>query len=148
MKLQTYDIVLPTIHPLGTETEAIDDTDEHTSLEFPTEYLNDKVIHLLATEVVAVGTPGVLHYWVELSPVLSTTSTAYWSAIGGGGGAIAPRSPGVIVATGTNLTVHTELLAWRMHSIYARIVVQTPVAASLPTAYWVVQVIIGGKGPA
>lgn len=143
--LQVPSLVLPRVWSLGTETEIIADLVEHTSLEFAVDHLRDKTVRLLATEVVAVGVPGNLLVWVELSPVLSTTSGLYWAAIGGGGGALAPLAPTVEVATGVNGTVHTILLPWGIHSAFARVVVQTPVAAALPTAFWAVQVLIEAK---
>lgn len=143
--VQVPSLILPRVWSLGTETETIADLVEHTSLEFAVDNLRDKTIRILATEMIALGVPGNLLIWVELSPVLTTTSGAYWAAIGGGGGALAPLAPTVEVATGVPLTIHTILLPWGIHSAFARVVVRTPVAAALPTAFWVVQAIIEAK---
>lgn len=154
MIVQVPWIILPTLVVLGTETETVNDLVEHTSIEFPVEYLQEKEIHILATEVVIAGAPGNLQCWVELSPLpsinnlmwpfpLPATAT-YWGAIGGGGGAIAPIAPLVEAATGVNATVHGILIPWAIHSAWARLVVQTPVAATPATAFWIVQVIFSG----
>jgi len=129
---------------VGNETEVIADNSEHASIDIPTEYLQEKIIHIIATEIVVAGTPGNLWCWVELSPVDSDTSTAYWAAIGGGGGALAPTSPVIEVGTGTNGTIHTLIIPWTSHSAYARLIVQTPSPSA--TAYWAVQAIFSGKG--
>lgn len=141
--VQVPSIVLPTAYTLGTETELIDDTDEHTSIDILVNALQEKIIHITAAEVVTAGVPGPLWVWVELSPFDSATSTAYWAAIGGGGGAIAPLSPTIEVATGVNGTIHGITIAWTMHSHWARVIVQTPVLVA--TASWAVQVLIAGK---
>lgn len=152
--IQVPSIILPVRAPLFTETETVADLVEHTSLEFPVEYLQEKEIHIVATEVVVAGVPGNLQCWVELSPWPSANSlywpvplpatAVYWAAIGGGGGAIAPVAPLIEVATGVNATVHSILIPWPIHSVWARLVVQTPVAAALPTAFWIVQAIFSG----
>ena len=139
-------LILPTAWVTGAETELIDDLLEHISYEYPVTEIQEKIIMVLASEVVVVGVPGNLNLWIELSPVLSTTSAAYWAAIGGGGGALAPVAPMVEVATGVNGTVHTIMLAWAIHSPFARVVVQTPVAATPATAFWAVQALEMGKG--
>jgi hypothetical protein len=147
-------VILPTVVILGTETETVADLVEHTSIEFPVEYIQEKEIHILATEVVVFGVPGNLQCWVELSPVPSANNlmwpaplpavATYWSAIGGGGGAMAPIAPLVEVATGVMGTVHSILIPWAIHSVWARLVVQTPVAATPATAFWIVQAIFSG----
>ena len=152
--IQTLAIILPTLAPLGTETETINDLVEHTSIEFPVEYLQEKEIHIIATEVVVVGVPGNIQCWVELSPIPSVNNlmwpaplpanAAYWAAIGGGGGAIAPVAPLVEVATGVTATVHSILIPWAIHSAWARLVIQTPVSATPATAFWIVQAIFSG----
>jgi len=143
MPIQFPSIILPTVAPLGTETETILDALEHTSLEFEVAYLQEKCIQIVAIEA-GFGAPGPLNAWVELSPVLSTTSTWYWAAIGGGGGFIAPTAPTVIVGTGVPATIiHAFMLPWTIHSVYARLVVQTPVPAV--AAGWLVQAIMVGK---
>jgi hypothetical protein len=153
--LQVPSIVLPTLAPLGTETETVADLLEHTSLEFPVEYLQEKEIHIIATEVVVAGMPGALNCWVELSPVPSTNnlmwpaplpvSAAYWAAIGGGGGiSLPPTAPLIEAATGVTGTVHSILIPWTIHSAWARLCVQTPVAAAPATAFWLVQAIFSG----
>lgn len=153
--IQVPSIILPTVSPLGTETETINDLLEHTSIEFPVEYLQEKEIHIVATEVVVVGVPGNLLCWVELSPVPSANSlywpaplgvsTAYWAAIGGGGGALVPTVPLIEVATGVTATVHSILMPWAIHSAWARVVLQTPVSATPLTAFWLCQVILSAK---
>jgi len=157
--IQAQSIILPTVWSIGTETETINDLVEHISLEVRTEQLQEKIVHVVATEVVVVGVPGNLEAWIEVSPYPSAnspewpanypTSTAYWAAVGGGGGAMAPVAPLVEAATGVNLTVHTFTLAWQIHQPWARLVMQVPVAkAPAPaTAYWVVQAMISAKGP-
>ncbi len=151
-KIQVSSIVLPTTWTLGTETETIDDLVEHTSIDIPVEHLQEKQVYIVAIEVALApaSVPGNLWCWIELSPVASVTSTAYWAAIGGGGGDIAPTAPlveasGLAAAAGT--LTHGMLLPWTMHSSWARVVVQTPVAAALPLAYWTVQVLLAGKTP-
>lgn len=210
--IQVPSIVLPQVWADGTETELIDDLVTHPSIDIPIEYLQEKQIHVVATEVaraigVIVGVfivgepvvgapsgatgivtaqganwieifniagvfaagdtiagtvsgaiingglvfavPGNLECWIELSPVASTISTAYWAAIGGGGGALAPVAPLIEVSGlggSVGTSIHTILLPWAIHSSYARLVVQTPVAADLPNAYWAVQALISAKG--
>lgn len=213
IKVQIPSIVLPQVWSLGTETETIDDLVEHTSIDIPVEYLQEKIIHVTATEVAGItgtivgvftvgepvvgvpsgatgvvigvgatwiqvtviagtfavgdtitGTiagatinggltftvPGPLWCWIELSPVASTVSTAYWAAIGGGGGALVPIAPHIEVsglAGVPGTLIHGFTLPWSVHSVWARIVIQTPVAASVPVAYWGVQVLISAKSP-
>ena len=144
--MQVPSIILPTVWSLGTETETVANLLEHTSLEFSVDHLQEKMVFILATEIVVFGVPGNLNCWVELSPVLSTTSALYWAAIGGGGGARPPAAPTIEVAIGVNVTVHTILIPWSVHSPFARLVIQTPVAAAPATAFWVIQAIITGKG--
>lgn len=147
MTLQVPSIVLPDltgrIQILGTETETISDALEHTSMEFPCAYLKHKTIHILATEVVAAGVPGALNCWVELSPVPSTASGAYWAAIGGGGGAMPAMVPVVEIGVGVNGRIHSILIPWTINSPWARLVVQTPVP--LATALWLVQALLYGE---
>jgi len=152
--IQVPSIILPILSPLGTETEIVADLVEHTSIEFPVDYLQEKEIHIIATEVVVFGVPGNLQCWVELSPIPSVNNlmwpfplpagAAYWAAIGGGGGAMAPVAPLIEVATGVTTTVHSILIPWAIHSPWARLVVQTPVAATPATALWIVQVLFSG----
>jgi len=145
-------IILPTMVFLGTEVETINDLVEHTSREFPVEYLQEKMVHIIATEVVVVpGVPGNLNCWIELSPVPSANNLmwpaplpfnpASWGAIGGGGGALVPTAPVVEVAAGVNATVHNILIPWAIHSAWARLVIQTPVSATPLTAYWILQAL-------
>jgi len=152
--VQASAIILPILAPLGVEVETVDNLVEHTSIEFPVEYLQEKEVHIVATEVVAAGVPGNLQCWVELSPFPSVNNlmwpfplparATYWAAIGGGGGALAPVAPLVEVATGVNASVHSIMIPWAIHSPWARLVVQTPVAATPATAYWIVQAIVSG----
>ena len=147
-------IILPTNVVLGTETETIADLVEHTSIEFPVDSLQEKMIHIVATEMVVFGVPGALQCWVELSPAPSTNNlmwpaplpatAAYWAAIGGGGGAMAPVAPLVEAATGVMGTVHSILIPWDIHSAWARLVIQTPVSATPATAFWIVQATFCG----
>ena len=157
-------IVLPDVSTqvtwLGTETETIDDLVEHTSTEFPVEFLQEKEIHIYALELslAMAAIPGNLWCWIELSPVPSAnsnyypwpnpTSALYWAAIGGGGGAIVPTAPHIEVSGLAGLPgtlAHTIILPWTIHSPWARLVMQTPVAASLPNAFWVVQAMFSSK---
>ena len=152
--IQAPSIILPTLAPTGVEIETVDDLVEHTSIEFPVEYLQEKEIHIIATEVIIGGVPGNLQCWVELSPIPSVNNlmwpfplpagAAYWAAIGGGGGAMVPTAPLIEVATGATGTVHSILIPWAIHSPWARLVVQTPVAATPATAFWIVQAIFSG----
>lgn len=151
--IQVESIILPTrvstlgAQALGTEVENINDLLEHTSIEFLTRDLEYKTITILVTEsIVGAGVPGNLWCWVELSPVPSTVSALYWGAIGGGGGAQPPIAPTIEAAVGVHLTQHTIVLTWTDHSPYARLVMQTPVAAGLPGAIWVVQASFMGRG--
>ncbi len=156
MNLQAMSIVLPRVAPTGVETELMRKLLEHTSLEFQNEYLQEKTIHIFAVESTAGGMPGPLWCWIELSPLPSVNmgnwpipypaSPAYWAAIGGGGGALAPVAPHIEVPTGVDGTVHTFLIPWVIHSPWARLVIQTPVAATPLTDFWAVQAIVSGKG--
>lgn len=148
-------IILPTTVVLGTETETINNLLEHTSREFPVDHLQEKMVHIIATEVVVAGVPGTLNCWIELSPVPSANNLmwpaplpfnpATWAAIGGGGGILPPTTPLLEVATGINATVHTILIPWAIHSAWARLVMQTPVSATPLTAFWMVQAIFSGS---
>lgn len=155
--IQVPAIILPLAAPLTIEVETVDDLVEHTSIEFPTEYLQEKEIHIVATEVIAAGVPGNLLCWIELSP-FPTVNNRYWpvplplaggnwAAIGGGGGALAPVAPQIVLAaTGVTTTVHSELIPWAIHSAWARLVIQTPVSATPLTALWLVQARFSAKG--
>ncbi|MDD4985456.1 MAG: hypothetical protein PHQ43_06655 [Dehalococcoidales bacterium] len=152
--IQAPSVILPTLAPLSTETETVDDLVVHTSLEFPVEYLQEKEIHIIATEVVVAGVPGALNCWVELSPIPSANNlmwpfplpaaATYWAAFGGGGGAMVPVAPLVEAATGVTATVHSILIPWAIHSAWARLVIQTPVSATPATAFWIVQAVFSG----
>ncbi len=151
--IQVPSIVLPQVAPLGTETELVADALEHTSLEFMVESLEEKTIHILATEAVIFGVPGPLNIWVELSPLPSDNnqlwplplpvSASYWAAIGGGGGPVPPATPLILIGTGVNLAQQTAIMPWTIHSSWARVVVQTPVPGA--AAFWAVQIIVSGK---
>jgi hypothetical protein len=143
MIIQVPSIILPTVSPLGTETQQISGATKYYSLEFSTRNLQEKCIQIFAEEVDAVGAPGALWAWVELSPYPTTTTGLYWAAIGGGGGLVAPVLPTTITGTGTSLTIQGAILAWTVHSEYARLVVQTPAFSA--TAVWLVQAMISGK---
>ena len=151
--LQVPSIILPTIAVLGTEVETINDLVEHTSLEFQVEYLQEKMVNIIATEVVVFGAPGNLNCWIELSPLPSANSLmwpaplpvnpAAWAAIGGGGGiSLPPTAPVVEVGTGINAVIHDILIPWAIHSAWARLVIQTPVSATPLTAFWILQAIV------
>lgn len=149
---QVPSIILPQVWVLGTEVEFINNLVCHVSIDIPIEFLQEKEIQIMASEVGAAA--GALWCWVELSPVASTISTNYWAAIGGGGGInpatllpiINPVAPLIEVATGVNNTVHRIILPWVIHSSYARLVIWTPVAAALPGAFWAIQALVSGKG--
>lgn len=154
--IQAPSLILPQYYVAGTEHEDILDLVCHISREFYIADIQEKKVSIVAIENVAVAAPGNLWWWIELSPVLSTTSVAYWVAIGGGGNVnpatllpyIAPMAPNIIVGTGVLGTPHTDMIAWTMHSAYARVVVQCPVNAGLANPdYWQVQVIVSGKTP-
>src|SRR4030043_974676 len=104
--------ILPQYWVTSGENELIADIVEHTSIEFFIVELQEKIIHIVAIENVVIGAPGNLQVWIELSPVPSTVSTAYWGAIGGGGGLLAPVAPLIIVPAGVDGTTHTEKIAW------------------------------------
>lgn len=153
---QIPSIILPQVWVNGTETELINDLVTHPGVDMPVDFLMDKSVHITATEVVVAGMPGNLLCWIEVSPVPFATSDLYYVAIGGGGGPIDPATllpyippvaPAAIAALGVNGTVHTLVLPWQIHSPYARLVVQTPVAAALPGAFWAVQAIFDAKTP-
>lgn len=144
--IQAVSLILPQFWVTGQETEAVNDLLTHVSREFYIADLHEKKVHITAIEnIQAAGVPGNLWCWVELSPVSSVISAAYWAAIGGGGGFLAPVVPTVIVATGVNATTHSIMLPWAIHSAWARAVVQTPVAATPATDFWNVQVMVSGK---
>ena len=140
MPIQIPSIILPQAWRLGTEVANINDLLEHTSIDILTRDLEYKTIHIQATEsIIGVAVPGNLWCWVEVSPVASIVSNLFWHAIGGGGGALPPTAPVIEAALGAHLTVHNIVLAWNIHLPYARLVIQTPVAAGLPNAIWAVQ---------
>ena len=154
--VQIPSIILPQVWVDGTETEIVNDLVTHPSTEVTVEYLQEKVVHITATEGIAAGVPGNLLCWIETSSVDFATSDAYYTAIGGGGSPIdpatllpyvAPVAPAAIVPVGVNLTQHSLSLPWAIHSRFARLVVQTPVSATPLTAFWVIQATITAKGP-
>lgn len=152
--IQATDIILPVVHPLGIETETVNDLVEHVSREFPVDYLQEKTVEIMAVEVVAFGVPGDLNCWVEISPVPSANNVWWpaplpvsalgWKAIGGGGGALPPVAPTIELALGVNATIHPIIIPWAIHSVWARLVVQTPVSATPLTAFWQVQAVFNG----
>ena len=154
--VQIPSIILPQVWVVGTETETINDLVTHPSVDVDVEALQEKIVHITATEVIVAGVPGNLWCWIELSPVSSITSTAYYSAIGGGGGPLNPATglpyinpvaPLIEVPLGVTLTIHTLILPWAIHSPWARLVIWTPVAATPLTAFWMIQCIISAKTP-
>lgn len=162
-KRQVPSIILPQVWVLGTETELINDLVTHPSVDMPLESLQEKIVHITATEIVAAGVPGNLWCWIEVSPVSFATTDAYYTAIGGGGGPldpatglpyIPPVAPAIEVALGVAgapptfaSTIHTITLPWSIHSVFARLVIQTPVAAVPATAFWAIQAVISAKTP-
>ncbi len=138
---------LPAVIITGLEMEVVDDLVTHVSPDFYTEWLQEKAIHIMAVEIIlGAAVPGPLQYWVEVSPFPSSISTAYFAAILGGGGALPPAAPFIEAALGVPGTIHTMIYPWVIHSPYARLVVQTPIAAGLPIAFWWVQAWMSGKG--
>ncbi len=115
---QRANIILPTA---GTGTETIADTSEHASTEFEAWQLQEKQVNILG---VLAGAAGHLLAWVEVS---STGVAGTWVRVG---------TPSVLAATGS------LLLAWTMHSEYARVVLQAPVWTA---GSWVVAVYFEGK---
>ena len=101
-------------------------------------------MHIRAVESVVAGAPGNLQVWVETSPYPNATFTTYWTAIGGGGGPVAPLAPAVLVPTGVNGAAQTLILPWALHSAWIRVVVRMPVAATPATDFWNVQVFFSG----
>lgn len=149
--IQVPSLVLPYPYTNTSSMEIVADTVPHNSVDIPVEPLGEKTAIIWATEVVALGVPGPLWCWVELSPFPSSVTTAFFAAIGGGGGpsypgvpAMVPVTPTIEVATGTNDVVHTIMLRWLNHSPWARIRVGTP--GMVATATWAVQVWVMGKG--
>lgn len=144
--VQIASIILPRVWVTGVEVETVNNLVAHVSIDIPVEHLQEKTIHVIAIETITAGVPGNLWVWVELSPVNTVTSALYWAAIGGGGGAFPPAAPAILVPTGVNNAVHSLALPWTIHSPFARLVVQMPVAAAPLTAFWRVQAIVDGKG--
>lgn len=143
--IQVPSLILPAAWTAGTEHEDIDDLLEHTSQEFYVADIGEKLVNIVAIENIVAGLPGNLWCWIELSPVPTQVSAAYWAAIGGGGGPVPPVAPFIIVGTGVLGASQTMMLPWAIHSAFARVVLQTPVAAGLPGAFWQVQVAFSGK---
>lgn len=155
MTLQIPSIILPRSYAAGTgslaSTETIADITEHTSIEFPVEFLQEKNIFITATELALApaAIPRPLWYWVELSPYPSANNTywpepypisaAYWAPIA------TPSIEVSLLAGAAGFITHPLMLPWSIHSPWARVVLQTPVPAALPTAYWVVQVLFVGN---
>jgi hypothetical protein len=145
--LQVPALIMPTSYVTGNEVDVINNLIEHTSLEVVVKNVWNKTIHITAEEIVAGGVPGNLWIWIELSPVASTTSASHWSAVGGGGGQNPATAPTILIATGVDHRITTAILPWNIHSVYARVVVQTPVSALPATNYWNVQAYICGQKP-
>ena len=140
--LQIPSLVLPAgTWTFGTETELLTDLVVHQGITADVRYLQEKMVHVIATEIVAVGAPGNLLCWIEIS-----SNGVTWGAIGGGGGVLPAIVPIVEVGIGVNLTIHEILLPWAIHSVYCRIVAQCPVNAGLPGDFWAVQGWLEGKG--
>jgi len=171
MQIQTPSLVLPTSYAAGTgtlaSTETVADLVTHTSVEFSVDTLQEKTAYIMATEVaVAAVSAGNLWCWVEVSPYPTANnnlwawplprSASFWSALAGGGGGVSwatlgllpPVAPhvevtGLAAAAGT--LVHAITLSWEVDQPWARVVIQTPVAAALPAAFWVCQVLVSAK---
>ncbi len=155
MSIQIPSLILPVIttripNPLA-DVEAVRDLLTHISIDIPVEQLQEKIVHIWAIEA-GVGVPGPLWAWIELSPYPTAVSAAFWGAIGGGGGpsypavpAMVPVAPIIEVAAGIGV-VHNILIPWAIHAPWARLIIQTPVAAALPAAFWVIQGYILSKG--
>ncbi len=151
--IQYQSLVLPFPYATIAAAETVADAVTHVGLEFRARYLQEKTINIMAMEIVAAVAPGPLTVWIELSPyptlnnleapAPNVATGVYWAAIGGGGGALAPTAPLTIVGTGVNATIHTELMAWTMHSEWARVIVQTPIPVAGES--WAVQVYLTGK---
>jgi hypothetical protein len=147
MITQIRSLILPYPHADETRIEIIADIVPHNSVDFSTEHLREKTAIIWAIEEVgAAGAPGPLNCWVELSPFPNSVATAFWAAIGGGGGpswpavpALAPIAPTTEVGIGVNGVVHTIMLRWLNYSPYSRIRVQTPIAGAAGSV-WAVQV--------
>jgi hypothetical protein len=163
--VQTPSLILPTSYAAGTgtlaSTETIADALEHTSIEVNVTHLQEKSIHVMATEIALApaAIPDPLIIWVEVSPYPTAnaliwpsplpTSANFWAAIGGGGGALPPVAP-LPVVTGlggaAGVLAHGVILPWNITHPWCRVVVQTPAPlAGPPNAYWIVQVILSGK---
>lgn len=171
MQIQTSSLILPTSYAAGTgtlaSTETVADLVVHTSVEFDVKTLQEKTVHILATEVaVAAVAAGNLWCWVEVSPYPSANnnlwawplpaSTAFWSALAGGGGGfswatlgllppIAPHIEVTGLGGAAGALVHAITLSWAVQQPWARVVIQTPISANLPNAYWVCQVLVSAK---
>lgn len=144
--IQPRSLILPQYWRTGLEYEDCNNLLVHRSLEIYIPELHEKTVQIFAVENITAGVIGALWAWVELSPVPTSVSAAYWAAIGGGGGALAPVAPLIIAGSGVSGTSHSELLSWTMHSEYARVIVQMPVGANPTTAFWQVQLVFSGKG--
>ena len=172
MQVQQVSLVLPTSYAAGSGTlasnELIGDVLVHTSIDIAVSTLQEKTVQIMATEVATAmaAVPGPLWCWVELSPYPSANNNTWpaplpssillWAAIGGGGGAswaTLGLLPPLVYHTEVSglggfpgLLIHpTIILPWTIHSAWARVVVQTPVAVALPAAYWSIQVLFSGK---
>ncbi len=150
MSIQIPSIILPTVWiagdattVTGLELETVANALTHVGQELYVGDLEYKTVLITAIEVVTAGIPGPLNCWIELSPYLSTFSTGWWTAIGGGGGAVPPVTPVIEVGAGVDGRVHGIIIPWVLHSPYFRLVVQTP--APVATATWTVQAVITGK---
>jgi hypothetical protein len=153
MPVQVPSLVLPYPYVNVTSVELVADLLTHDSVDIPVEHLGEKTAIIWAMEVVlAAGAPGPLWAWVELSPLPSSVSGAFWSAIGGGAGpsypavpAMVPTAPTIEAGLGVNGLVHTPQLRWLNHSPYARVRIQTP-AAGAAGSTWAVQVWFMARG--
>ncbi len=145
MTIQIPALVLPDVSLAlaftGAETETVADLLIHTGYEFSCEHLQNKEVTILATEFLPVGgVPGNLFYWIEQGPYPGALGAPYWSILGG-------VVPPPILAAGVHLRQHVVKIPWTAHSSYARVRVQTPIAAFLPAAFWLIQAGFSGYSP-
>jgi len=121
---QVPDIILPVRHPLGTETELINDAVVHYSLSIEPHMLDEKLVQIYGT--LAFGAPGALRVWVEIA---QQDTAALYTMVG---------VESTLVVTGS------LLIAWTIPSAFARLAVQAPGASAI--AFWAVVALHVGKG--
>jgi len=143
--IQVPSIILPQVWLTGLEVETMNDLVAHPSIAFSAPaHLKEKNVFVQTAEFVALGVPGALWLWIEVSPIDPAISAAYWTAIGGGGGPVAPLAPVILAPTGVLGAQQTVQIPWRLHTPWMRFMAQMPVAAAPLTAHWLVQAVITG----